>query len=196
MRMCVGCRQNAPKEDLERFIYHDEVGLVFDLRRKAPGRGAYLHAAPDCIRKAVERGGFARGFKRRVVADPDELLTDVIEGIRRRLEEALRVALQSQNLVVGARAVSDAIKLDQVGLLFLAADAGQSTRGKFASNADRKSIPVCEKLTGEKLGATVGGDFVAVLGVAPSRPLASIRRDLDKLAQLNAFEVDQPRPDG
>lgn len=187
MRMCVGCRQNAPKEDLERFIFFDEAGLVFDLRRKAPGRGAYVHAAPECIQQAVERGGFARGFKCRVVADPDELLADVSAGIRRRLDEGLRVALQSQNLRVGARAVSDALKLDQVGLVLLAADAGKSTRSKFASNADRKNIPVCQGLTGEELGAVLGGDFVAVLAVAPSRPLAMIRRDLDKLAQLNAL---------
>lgn len=186
-RMCVGCRQNAPKEELERFIFHDEAGLVFDLRRKAPGRGTYVHADPGCIRKAVEKGGFSRGFKSRVVADPDELLGDVTHGIRRRLQEGLRVALQSQNLTVGSTAVSEAIKHDEVGLLILATNIGESTRRKFESNADRKNIAVSHALTGEELGALSGRDYVAVCAIAPSLPLARIRRDIEKLAQLNAL---------
>ena len=185
--MCVGCRQKALKEELERFIFHEDAGLVFDLRRKAPGRGTYVHAAADCIRQAVERGGFSRGFKTRVIADADEVLEDVIQGIRRRLDEALRIALQSQKLRVGATATSDALKREEVGLLLLAADAGDSTRMKFASNAERKNIPVSQVLTGEHLGAITGRDFVAVLGVVQSRPLARIRQDLDKLAQLDAL---------
>jgi ribosomal protein L7Ae-like RNA K-turn-binding protein len=122
-----------------------------------------------------------------VIADAEELTADVAAGIRRRLDEALRVALQSQNLIVGARAASDAFKLDNVGLVLLAADAGESTRTKFATNADRKNIPVCDALTGEELGAVVGGDYVAIMAVAPSRPLAKIRQDLDKLAHMDAL---------
>jgi predicted RNA-binding protein YlxR (DUF448 family) len=186
-RMCAGCRESAPKDELERFIFHDDAGLVFDLRRKAPGRGAYVHANPECIRNAVEKGGFSRGFKSRVVADPDELLTDVSRGVRRRLIEGLRVALQSQNMTVGSTAVSDAVRHDTVGLLLLASDSGESTRRKFESNADRKNIAVSEALTGEELGSLFGREYVAVCTVAPSLPLARIRQDIEKLAQLNAL---------
>ncbi len=186
-RMCVGCRGQAPKDELERFIYHDDVGVVFDLRQKAPGRGVYVHAERDCLRLAARKGGFSRGFKRRVVVDADELTEDVRRGIRRRLDEGLRVALQSQHLFVGATAVAQAFKDEAVGLLLVAADAGESTRRKYASNADRKNTPVRDALTGEQLGAVCGRDFVAVMALAPSRPLASVRRDIDKLAHLEVL---------
>jgi predicted RNA-binding protein YlxR (DUF448 family) len=186
--MCVGCRDTAPKVELERFVFHDEAGLVFDLRRKAPGRGTYVHPNPECIRLAVEKGGLSRGFKRRVEVDAEELLGDLTRGIRRRLHEGLRVALQSQNMIVGSTSVSDAVKHDDVGLLILASDSGGSTQRKFESNADRKHIAISKKaLTGEELGALSGRDFVAVCAIAPSLPLARIRRDIEKLAQLNAL---------
>lgn len=186
-RICVACRQPAPKDDLERFVYHDQAGVVFDLRQKAPGRGAYVHADPECVRRAATKGGFSRSFKTKVVADPDELLEDLRIGIRRRLDEALRVALQSQNLFVGATAVDDAFRHDRATLLLVARDAGQSTRRKYVSNAERKEIPVRQALTGQELGALCGRDFVAVLAVAPSRPRRRIIRDIEKLAQLDAL---------
>jgi predicted RNA-binding protein YlxR (DUF448 family) len=186
-RTCVSCREKAQKDELERFVYHDEAGLIFDLRRKAPGRGAYVHARPECLQRAAEKGGFARGFKRSVQVDAQKLLDDVRFGVRRRLQEGLRVALRSQNLSIGGTAVGEAVKSEQVAMLLIARDASESTRRKFASNAERKSIPVRQALTGEELGALCGRAFVAVLAIAPSRCLAPIRRDIDKLEQLGAL---------
>ncbi len=186
-RVCVGCGQQAPKRDLERFIYHDEAGLVFDLRCKAPGRGTYVHPNLDCLKGAVERGGFSRGFKQRVIADPIEVLDDVRRGIRRRLDEGLRVALTSQSLQLGGPAVSQAFKDDDVGLLLVASDAGESTRRKFISNAERKDTPVSRDLSGEDIARVAGRDFVAVAAVGDSAVAERIGRDLRRLEQLEAL---------
>jgi predicted RNA-binding protein YlxR (DUF448 family) len=186
-RVCVGCGQQAPKRDLERFIYHDEAGLVFDLRCKAPGRGTYVHPHLDCLKGAVERGGFSRGFKQRVITDPHEVLDDVRRGIRRRLDEGLRVALTSQSLQLGGPAVSQAFKDDDVGLLLVATDAGESTRRKFISNAERKDAPVNTDLSGEEIARAAGRDFVAVAAVSDSLVAERIGRDLERLEQLAAL---------
>lgn len=183
----MSCRQPAPKQDLERFVYHDKAGLVYDLRHKAPGRGAYVHARRACLLDAAEKGGFSRGFKTKVQVAADTLLDDVRGGIHRRLQEGLRVALRSQKLYLGGTAVAEAVKADEVGLLLVARDASESTRHKFSSNAERKGIAVRQTLSGEELGAISGRAFVAVAAVASSRGLARIRRDIDKLEQLGSL---------
>ncbi|MGD2162066.1 MAG: YlxR family protein [Anaerolineales bacterium] len=46
-RTCVGCRQVEGKRTLIRIVRGPE-GVEVDLSGKAPGRGAYVHADPDC----------------------------------------------------------------------------------------------------------------------------------------------------
>jgi predicted RNA-binding protein YlxR (DUF448 family) len=38
--------------------------IVLDVRRRVPGRGAYVHRA--CIAKALSKGGIARGLRSKV----------------------------------------------------------------------------------------------------------------------------------
>lgn len=183
----MSCREPAQKANLERFIYHEEGGLIYDLRHKAPGRGTYVHARRECLVDAAQKGGFSRGFKTKVQVDADTLLDDVRIGIHRRLQEGLRVALKSQKLYLGGTAVAEAVKLGQVGLVLVARDASESTRHKFSSNAERKGISVRHALSREELGALSGRAFVAVVAVAPSRCLARIRRDIDNVEQLTSL---------
>ncbi len=67
VRTCVACRQEAGKRKLVRFVRDPatlEVRLDSDGR--APGRGAYLHRAPECIETARRRGALARALKAQV----------------------------------------------------------------------------------------------------------------------------------
>lgn len=63
-RTCVGCRQVVPQGQLLRLAVVEER-VVADVRRRAPGRGVYVHARPDCLR-AAGKGGLARSLKRGV----------------------------------------------------------------------------------------------------------------------------------
>ena len=63
-RTCAGCRETLAPESLERFILMDEE-LVHDLRKRAPGRGAWVMARRECLERALA-GGFARSFKSRL----------------------------------------------------------------------------------------------------------------------------------
>ena len=63
-RTCVGCRQVVSQAHLLRLaVVEDRV--VPDPRRRAAGRGVYVHARPDCLR-AAGKGGLARSLKRNV----------------------------------------------------------------------------------------------------------------------------------
>jgi uncharacterized protein len=62
MRTCVGCGAQAPQNTLRRFIAGSD-GLRIDGPRRAPGRGAYLHADPDCWRAFARRRGPVRSLR-------------------------------------------------------------------------------------------------------------------------------------
>lgn len=70
-RTCVGCRQVLAKRKLIRLVRTDEE-VCIDLSGKLPGRGAYLHDRKSCWSN----------------------------GLKGRLEKALKTTIQEQNRVV------------------------------------------------------------------------------------------------
>ena len=62
IRTCVGCGERAPQAELVRFV-GGAAGLVPDLARRAPGRGAYLHPRPTCRETFVRRRGPVRSLR-------------------------------------------------------------------------------------------------------------------------------------
>ena len=60
VRTCIACREEAGKAELIRFVRVPDGSIAADPTGRRPGRGAYLHAAPECFelarrRRAVER---------------------------------------------------------------------------------------------------------------------------------------------
>ncbi len=51
VRSCVICRRRFAKGSLARHILSDGLNLTLDAGQKSPGRGWYLCADPDCVRK-------------------------------------------------------------------------------------------------------------------------------------------------
>lgn len=79
VRTCVGCRGRAPKAELLRIVRRPDGSVSTDPVGAAPGRGAYVHRDPECVRLAAARGGLGRVLRRTL--DPGDLatLTDEIE---------------------------------------------------------------------------------------------------------------------
>ena len=80
-RTCVGCRGQAPKGDLLRFVERGGVPVP-DPSGSAPGRGAYVHRDPDCVELALRRGALLRAL--RTAGGHGELgrLRVAVEGVR------------------------------------------------------------------------------------------------------------------
>ena len=53
-RMCVACRESQDKNSLVRLVRTPD-GVVIDETGKLAGRGAYLHADPNCWEKGIKR---------------------------------------------------------------------------------------------------------------------------------------------
>lgn len=177
-----------PVEDLERFVHDAELGLLFDARQKAPGRGVWVTPGVDELRAALD-GGFSRGFKTRV-KPPDlaSLMADMRVGITRRLIDTMSSAVRARSAHVGAAEVERVMQRDRADVVLLASDASDSTVQKFSSNADRKNIPVIRDVGSKaELASWCGRDEVAVLAL--EAPFSSrVRRDLKHLYALAAFE--------
>jgi predicted RNA-binding protein YlxR (DUF448 family) len=62
-RRCVGCGQEAPKKGLIRVVRSPEGTVSIDATGRAPGRGAYLCADAECVRKAMKKNALARALK-------------------------------------------------------------------------------------------------------------------------------------
>lgn len=67
MRQCVGCGEMKAKKELIRVLKTEE-GVLLDATGKKNGRGAYICANPECLKKARKSKGLERSLK---VAIPD-----------------------------------------------------------------------------------------------------------------------------
>nr|WP_229675854.1 YlxR family protein [Hoyosella rhizosphaerae] len=82
VRTCVGCRRRTLAADLLRVVAQrsgtHRFRLVPDLRRRLPGRGAWLHFSQDCFDKAVKRKAFGRALRVSGELDAAELASIVV----------------------------------------------------------------------------------------------------------------------
>lgn len=83
LRTCVGCRREAGKRELVRFVRDAEGEVHVDTTGKAPGRGASVCADAACFEAAVSRKRLAPAL-RASVSEED------VERLRHEFEEALR----------------------------------------------------------------------------------------------------------
>ena len=76
MRQCVGCREMKPKKELVRVVRSPEGEISLDFRGKAPGRGAYLCANTECLKKAIRSKALARALE---VEIPQEIYDELLK---------------------------------------------------------------------------------------------------------------------
>ncbi|HZM67030.1 MAG TPA: YlxR family protein [Nakamurella sp.] len=78
VRMCIGCRVRERITELLRVVAVNGF-VVPDLRRRLPGRGAWLHPDEGCLDAAERRRAFGRALR---VAGP--LDTSRVRGLLRK----------------------------------------------------------------------------------------------------------------
>lgn len=179
---CAGCRQEGRRRDLERFVYHDEIGLLFDMRGGAPGREAWVHPLPGCVRAACW-AGFARALDEPLAdLDEAELLEDLAEGLHRRLRETLKDAARQGEVDVGSSAVVEGAESDAYELVVL--DPERETE-VAASIEDGDDVLVFDEIRPGTLREAFGREVGAV-GVPPGDRATELGRIAEKLICLRA----------
>ena len=80
MRMCVGCREMKEKRALLRIVKNAEGAISFDRVGKAPGRGAYICKARECLDKAMKQRQLERALETKIEAAVFEQLMEEIDA--------------------------------------------------------------------------------------------------------------------
>ncbi|MDO5720990.1 MAG: YlxR family protein [Actinomycetaceae bacterium] len=63
-RTCVGCRKTSNRSDLLRLTYDcDRQQILADPKRKAGGRGAWVHHTGECLQRALRPGVLAGALR-------------------------------------------------------------------------------------------------------------------------------------
>ena len=125
-RTCIITRQQRPEEELIRFVLSPEGDVTPDLKRKLPGRGAWVTKSRVVVAEAVSRKAFAKAFGESAKAAVD--LPDLVGRLMRNdLVQALSLARKAGLAVAGFTKVEDAAK--QASILAVIHVAGAAADG-------------------------------------------------------------------
>ncbi len=76
MRMCLGCNEMKPKQELLRVVKSPEGEISLDFKGKKNGRGAYICKNSDCFEKARKSRRFEKNFSCRIDDSIYEVMAD------------------------------------------------------------------------------------------------------------------------
>lgn len=163
MRSCIACRAVAERGGLVRLVCDADGGIHVDRFLKAPGRGAHLCYARDCIERAAERNLFGRAFKRAITPmTPDTLGQRIEAAVAARIDDALALAGRARAARSGAEALK---RLGGVELLILADDAAADGASRLIRRAEACEVPWVRHGDAARLGAAVGHARRVALGI-------------------------------
>ena len=81
MRMCVGCREMKEKKELIRVVRSPEGEVTLDPVGKKSGRGAYVCANADCLKRAIKQKQLERQLDVTLPAETLEALTAAMDNL-------------------------------------------------------------------------------------------------------------------
>lgn len=177
-RMCAGCRAEAPRDALVRFVISDESPFIApDVASRLPGRGVSVHPTRGCLKAALAAGGFAKAARKRVPFTLDELASLLASKYAQRASSLLSSARRNGKLAVGTDAALASIAERSACLVLVARDAAGS-REDIARKAHESAVPLLVYETKIALGAIVGRGDVGVVVVTD----ASLAREISRAA--------------
>ena len=80
VRMCVGCREHAPKKELIRIVRTPAGEIVADAQGKTPGRGAYICRKTACLAKAKKSRALERALQASLTEADYEKLAAAVDA--------------------------------------------------------------------------------------------------------------------
>ena len=161
-RTCITTGHTLPPHRLIRFVVGPDGYAVADVAGRLPGRGAWVTASEDAIRKAEQRGHFKRALGGGLQSD-DQTISVIAAQLRARVLSIAGLARRS----VGLFAADDASPRET-----------EKLRSKLAVDW------VARNFTATELGQVCGRDSIAFVGVR-----ASTASGAGKLSEILHHEI-------
>lgn len=91
LRTCIGCKQSDARQKLLRLVRSSnefgELNALIDMRRRRPGRGAWLHPSENCIKLALKRRAIGRALPG--ITNGSDIEKELVDSYR-QIFESLR----------------------------------------------------------------------------------------------------------
>ncbi len=163
LRRCIASGVARPREKLLRFVIGPDRQLVPDITGRLPGRGIWLSADRESVKRALTRKLFDRAARQTLRVDAG--LADLIESLlAQRCVELLGMARRAGQAVAGFEKVRAELRKRPAGVLLAAADGAADGRRKLRVRAPE--APVAGSLTADELGRVFGREKVVHAVVA------------------------------
>lgn len=196
-RRCIVTSQPCEKTGLIRFVRTPEGGVIADIAGKLPGRGAWVTADIEIVRKAVTGGKLARHLGKdagRTQVNAEFLFENLAFQVSRQLAASLSMLRRAGRLVLGRMAIEQ--NPYPAGLL-VADDASQRETASLISRLQPDWIEY--GLPAQMLGRVASRASLAYAGVildaaAPEDVMTD--RLVADIAYWRAFGTAQPAKTG
>lgn len=173
-RLCLATRKVRPVDRLLRFVPAPDGTLTPDLRRRLPGRGAWVTATRDAVADAVKRKAFARSLRRPVTVPAD--LLDTVEALMERAAlDMLSMANKAGLVTAGHAKTVQCIEAGMAAAVVQAGDGAPDGARKLVAALRRAYIgrtspPFLTMFTSGQLDLALGREHVvhAALGAGPA----------------------------
>lgn len=186
-RRCIVTRATGPRDGLIRFVISPDGEAVPDLAERLPGRGLWLAAHRDIVRRASAENLFSKAARRSVTV-PADLPDRLAALLDQRCLDLIGLARRSGDAVAGFEKVRAAAKGGKVALLIEAADGADDGRGKL-----ERALPGAEVLalwTASRLGAPFDRDRVVHAAVLAGGLADRLTREAARLRGLRNEGAD------
>jgi len=184
-RTCLGCRTARNQEHLLRFVLAPDGSVLADCRQKLPGRGAYVCVSRECLFKAASNGGFARSFKGAIRVEGEQLLTQVSEQLRKRIENLLGMARKAGQLIGGSNLVLGELqRRGDVALVLVANDFSAGIGGKVRAAAADTPVRTLDWLNKCQLGKLLGSAERSVVAFRSGQIVDKLLDEFSRFDQI------------
>jgi hypothetical protein len=154
-RLCVVTRAVRPLAELIRFVAAPDGRATPDLKRRLPGRGAWVTARREVLEQAVRRGALQRAFRGRATV-PADLPAATERLLERSVLDALAIARKAGQVAAGHAKVLAALASGAAIALIQAREAGDDGQRKIAAAARNRpgaadSLPALDSFESAEL---------------------------------------------
>ncbi|WP_342359757.1 RNA-binding protein [Terrarubrum flagellatum] len=136
-RSCIVTRETRDPSELIRFVRAPDGTATPDLKRKLPGRGAWISARAEIISRATPKA-FSRAFRAETKI-PDDLAGLVERLLRQDALQSLSLANKAGRVVTGFDQALEAVQKNRAVAVLHAREAAENGRRKL-QGASRGAI--------------------------------------------------------
>jgi len=180
-RKCLVTGERLQKTHMLRFVIAPDGTVTPDIDEKLPGRGMWLSALGDVVKKAERGPFFARSAKRKVIL-PENLADRVEMLLLKRCVSLIGLAVRSGVAVSGFEKVRIWLKSKPSGVIIAASDGAEDGRSKIRALA--RNVAVLTALTAVELGQASGREHTVHMVIGPGGLAKKLKLEMTRLQNI------------